>query len=134
MESWRKVWREGVAPLLSDNALTALRRGLATDDARLSQGETVFPWHDAARDWPPERACLLGYCGWQGEGLKTTAEVCEFFACMCMEIDARLGEPAGCRAVLNAWDENPREVMLPLLLAEVDREIDRRRQAQESVA
>ena len=34
MESWRKVWREGVAPLLSTHSLEALRRGLLNDDPR----------------------------------------------------------------------------------------------------
>ena len=37
MESWRKVWREGVEPLLSTQALEVLRCGLASDDPRLQQ-------------------------------------------------------------------------------------------------
>ena len=32
MESWRKVWRDGLEPLLSAGSLEALRRGLANDD------------------------------------------------------------------------------------------------------
>ena len=43
MESWRKVWREGLAPLLSDNSLRALRRALVEDDPRLIQGATTTP-------------------------------------------------------------------------------------------
>ena len=43
MESWRKVWREGVEPLLSLGSLEALRNGLANDDARLLQGATTTP-------------------------------------------------------------------------------------------
>ena len=33
MESWRKVWREGLVPLLSSGSLEALRRGLGPDTA-----------------------------------------------------------------------------------------------------
>lgn len=41
MESWRRVWREGFAPAMSDAALTALRAGLANDDERIVQGSTT---------------------------------------------------------------------------------------------
>jgi hypothetical protein len=121
MESWRKVWREGVAPLLSTSALEALRAGLLGDDARLLQGATTTPPPlPCVQDWPVEAACALGYCGWQGEGLETVAEVEEFFARMCFEIDQRLGEPAGCRWFLNWFDEAPREEMRRDLLGEVN--------------
>jgi len=43
MESWRKVWREGVAPLLSTRSLETLRHGLVTDDPQLQQGATTTP-------------------------------------------------------------------------------------------
>jgi hypothetical protein len=122
MESWRKVWRDGVVPLLSTESLDALRRGLVNDDARLIQGATTTPPPlQCVQDWPVEAACGLGYCGWQGEGLETVAEVEEFFAKMCFEIDRCLGEPAGCRWFLNWFDETPREEMRQLLLAEVNR-------------
>ncbi len=128
MESWRKVWRDGVAPLLSNTALEALRRGLVSDDARLIQGATTTPpTLQCVQDWPVEAACALGYCGWQGDGLETVAEVEEFFACMCFEIDQRLGEPAGCRWFLNWFDETPRDEMRRLLLAEVNRSLALRR-------
>jgi hypothetical protein len=122
MESWQKVWRDGVAPLLSTQALEALRRGLVEDDARLLQGSTTTPPPlQCVQDWPVEAACALGYCGWRGEGLETVAEVEEFFARMCFEIDQRLGEPAGCRWFLNWFDETPRDQMRPQLLTEVSR-------------
>jgi hypothetical protein len=128
MESWRKVWREGLAPLLSTSGLQALRRGLADDDNRLVQGTTTTPPPlVSVQDWPVEAACALGYCGWQGEGLETVAEVEEFFARMCCEIDHRLGEPAGCRWFLNWFDETPREEMRRELLAEVNRALAQRR-------
>jgi hypothetical protein len=128
MESWRKVWREGLVPLLSTAGLDALRRGLAEDDVRLLQGATTSPPPLACvQDWAVEAACALGYCGWQGEGLETVAEVEEFFARMCFEIDLRLGEPAGCRWFLNWFDETPREEMRHELLAEVNRALALRR-------
>jgi hypothetical protein len=128
MESWRKVWRDGLVPLLSTSGLESLRRALADDDARLIQGSTTTPPPLASlQDWPVEAACVLGYCGWQGEGLETVAEVEEFFAGMCFEIDQRLGEPAGCRWFLNWFDETPREEMRGELLAEVNRALALRR-------
>ena len=127
MESWRKVWREGVVPLLSTESLDALRQGLVNDDARLIQGATTTPPPlQCVQDWPVEAACGLGYCGWQGEGLETVAEVEEFFAKMCFEIDRNLGEPAGCRWFLNWFDETPRDEMRRLLLAEVNRALAQR--------
>ncbi|HTU89710.1 MAG TPA: hypothetical protein VMF69_06400 [Gemmataceae bacterium] len=132
MESWRKVWCEGVAPLLSTPGMEALQRALTNDDARLLQGATTTPPPlQCVQDWPVEAACALGFCGWQGEGLETVAEVEEFFARMCFEIDQRLGEPAACRWFLNWFDETPRDEMRGLLLAEVNRALAQRRSAED---
>lgn len=127
MESWKKVWRDGVAPLLSARALEVLQTGLEQDDPRLIQGAICTPPPlQCVKDWPTESACALGFCGWQGEGLESVAEVEEFFARMCFEIDTRLGEPAGCQWFLNWYDETPRDEMRRLLLVEVQRAIDDR--------
>jgi len=135
MESWRTVWREGVAPLLSTPGLEALQRALTNDDARLLQGATTTPPPlQCVQDWPVEAACALGFCGWQGEGLETVAEVEEFFARMCFEIDQRLGEPAACRWFLNWFDETPRDDMREKLLAEVSRALAQRRSAEDGDA
>jgi hypothetical protein len=121
LPAWRKVWREAVAPLLSDNALSGLRDALARDDACLIQGATTRPTHlDHRKDWPCTGACALAYCG-MVEGLETVGEVEQFFAIMCNEVDNRLGERSGVRWFLNAYDEMPRPEMRRLLLAEVDR-------------
>src|SRR4051812_6395754 len=99
--SWQQVWREGAAPLLSTEGLLALREALRADDQRLLQGATTTPPPLACMlDWPVEAACLLGYAGWQGDGLETVAEVEEFFGRMCFEIDQRLGNAADCRFLL----------------------------------
>ena len=122
MESWRKVWRDGVEPLLTTEGLTALRDALRGDDARLVQGATTTPPPlMCVQDWPVEAACALGYCGWVGDGLETVGEVEEFFARMCFEIDSRLGEPAACWRFLNWHDETPRDEMRRDLLPEVER-------------
>jgi hypothetical protein len=135
MESWRKVWREGVAPLLSTTGLEALQRALTNDDARLLQGATTTPPPlQCVQDWPVEAACALGFCGWQGEGLETVAEVEEFFARMCFEIDQRLGEPAACRWFLNWFDETPRDEMREELLGEVNRALAQRHSAEDGDA
>ncbi len=127
MDSWRNVWRVGVAPLLSTEGLEVLRQALVNDDARLIQGATTTPPPlQCVQDWPVEAACGLGYCGWQGEGLETVAEVEEFFARMCFEIDQALGEPAAFRWFLNWFDDTPREEMRKELLIEVQRELARR--------
>jgi hypothetical protein len=122
MESWRKVWREGLAPQISQAGLEALRLALIQDDPRLLQGATTSPPPlQCVQDWPVEAACGLGYCAWQGDGLETVAEVEEYFARACFEADQRLGEPAGCRWFLNWFDETPREEMRRQLLTEVNR-------------
>lgn len=128
MESWRKVWREGLAPQLSTPGLEALCLALVSDDPRLCQGATTTPPPlMCVQDWPVEAACVLGYCGWQGEGLETVAEVEEYFARACFEADQRLGEPAACRWFLNWFDDTSRDEVRQLLLTEVYRELARRR-------
>jgi hypothetical protein len=127
MESWRKVWREGLANQISTSGLNALRRALLKDDPRLLQGATTSPPPlQCVQDWPVEAACGLGYCGWQGDGLETVAEVEEFFARVCFEADQRLGEPAACRWFLNWFDETPRAEMRQLLLPEINRSLAQR--------
>jgi hypothetical protein len=127
MESWRKVWREGLEPLLTTEALVALQQALQQDDPRLVQGATTSPPPlMCVQDWPVEAACALGYCGWVGDGLETVGEVEEFFARLCFETDCRLGEPAACRWFLNWFDETPRDEMRRELLNEVRRALVQR--------
>ena len=112
MESWRKVWRDGMEPLVSTEGLVALARALRNDDSRLVQGATTTPPPlMCVQDWPVEAACALGFCAWQGDGLETVGEVEEFFARACFEADQRLGEPAACRWFLNWFDDTPRAQM-----------------------
>jgi hypothetical protein len=135
MESWRKVWREGLAPQLSTAGLEALRTALLSDDPQLLQGATTSPPPlQCVQDWPVEAACVLGYCGWQGDGLETVADVEEYFAQCCFEADQVLGEPAACRWFLNWFDEAPRDEARRLLLPEVERALAQRRGAAPAAA
>ena len=130
MKPWQKVFRDGLAPCLSTPGLLALRKALADDDPRLQQGATTTPPPlRCVRDWPVEGACLVGYSFWQGDrgGDATVGEVEEFFARACFDCDVRISEPAGCRWLLNAYDEWPRQEMILNLLPEVELELDKRR-------
>src|SRR5437868_5688594 len=128
MESWRKVWREGIAPQLSLAGLRALARALIQNDPRLLQGGTTAPppLH-CMRDSAVEAACGVGYCGWQGSGLQTVGKVEEFFFSICNETDRTLGEPTACRWFLNWFDDTPRDGMRRLLLPEVQLALAQRR-------
>lgn len=120
MESWKEVWRKGFAPNISIKAMKVLEKALVDDDPRLLQGATTSPPPlMCVQDWPVEAACLVGYCGWQGEGLRTVEEVENYFARSCFDADSVLGEPALCRWFLNWFDETPREEMRQLLLPEI---------------
>lgn len=129
MESWRKVWRV-VAPQLSTQGLLALRNALQTDDSRLLQGATTSPPPlQCTQDWPCEAACLIAYPSWQGDSLEYVADVEERFAQICYDTDQALGEPAGCRWLMNWFDETPRQEMIAQLLPEVELALAQRNDA-----
>ncbi len=129
IEAWRAVWRAG-APLLPTAGLEALATALETDSPLLLQGATTEPPPlKLCSDWPCEKACVVGYCGWQGEGLVTIEEVETFFGVWCEELRALLNtdDAAPCRHFLNWADETPRDQMRRELLPEVRLELERRR-------
>lgn len=133
MESWRKVWRDGVEPCLPTAGLEALRKALISDDPRLIQGATTMPPPlMCVADFNVEAACALGFCGWKGEDLPLVAEVEEFFAKKCYEIDQLMNEPAACRWFINWFDETPRDEMRRELLAEVNRSLALRTAAEDT--
>jgi hypothetical protein len=120
LESWRTVWRNGVAPVLSVSGLQALLNALERDDTNLLQAQTTLPPPlMCVQDWDVEGACAIGYCGWKGEGLNTVGEVEEYFARCCFEADQLLGEPASVRWFLNWYDDTPRDEMRKQLAEEV---------------
>jgi len=134
MENWRRVWRDGFAPIISTASLEAARTALMSDDQRLTQGQTTTPPPLlCAQNWPCEAACFLGFCGWHGEGLQKVGEVDYFFYERCFLADERLGEPAACRWFLNWFDDTPRDEMRRELLAEVELELAERVKRGEAV-
>jgi hypothetical protein len=127
MELWKRIWRLGLAPQLSDLGLAALRRGLTRDDEHLVQGMTSAPPAlDVFADAAVEAACALGYCGWKGEGHQTVGDLATFFERVCASADEALGEPGICRHFLAWFDETPRRPMRRELLREVDRALKQR--------
>jgi hypothetical protein len=123
VEAWRRAWR-AIAKELSTKALRALQKALECDDERLVQAvTTVPPPLQCVQDYPVEAACSLGFCGWQGDGLKTVGEVHEYFAQICFDAGERLGQEDGVRYFLNFWDETPRDTARFALLVEVQREL-----------
>lgn len=134
MESWRKVWREGMVPQLSTAGLEALGLALATDDPRLLQGATTSPPPlMCVSDWPVDACCAITFAGWQGGAALTTVAECEeHFARVCYACDQSIGEPAACRWFLNWFDDEPRNQIFPLLLEEVRLALAARRQQEEA--
>lgn len=128
MESWKTVWRDGFQPGLSTRGLEALLHGLQTDSRELVQGATTSPPPlQCVQDFPCEAADAIGYCGWKGEDLVSVSEVEEAFAKTCFEADQRMGEPAAVRWFLNFWDDTPRPALFREVVAEIERELARRR-------
>ena len=129
LTKWQSAWRQGVAPLLSEEQLELLAKALLDDDPRLIQcASTSPPALQCVQDWPIDGACALGFCGWQSNEMKTVAEVEEHFARMCFEIDQHMGEPAVCRHFLRWYDDTPRPQMRRELLREVQLSLEERRE------
>lgn len=127
MDSWRKTFREGIAPLLSDAALAALRAALCQNDRTLIQKATTEPAPILQEfDSPVQCGCALAYCGWRGEGLESVGAVTDYFGELCYAADRRLGGPAAVRWFINWFDDTPRGEMIWELVEEVQLEIDRR--------
>lgn len=127
METWQRVWREGIAPQLSTEGLRALETALERDDPRLAQGATTFP--------PPLKsmleaevvsACAVTFCAWHGDGLSLVGQVDEFFANLCWQCDQRMGEGCASGHFVRFFDDTPRSVMRATLLPEVRLALARR--------
>lgn len=130
-ETWRHAWRNGFAPVLSDECLDFLRRGLLEDDTGITQGHTTMPLPlKCNEDMEVEKACPVCFSLWKGYGLQNVGEAEELFAKVCHEADINLGELGGVRHLFHWVDDTPREEMRRELLLEVQREIRRREELQ----
>lgn len=127
MEHWQRIWRVGLAPQLPTEGLEALRQALVKDDPRLLQQFTTnLPPVKSLKNSKIEGACALGYCAWQGEGLKRLGQVLDRFERICTAADEAVGELAACDHFLNWFDQTPRQEMRRRLLAEVQLALSQR--------
>lgn len=127
MESWRLVWREGIAPNLPLLGLLLAARALAENSVEIVQGATTSPPPLLALvDQPAQAADLISFCNWKGWLLQTIGEIEEAFSQVCYDCDYQIGEPAACRWFLNWWDDSDRTVLRVEMDYEIKREIERR--------
>jgi hypothetical protein len=120
-ESARYVFLNGVAPSFDVPALTALRNGLAADDARMTQGRTVLPTPtDPGDPRPAACGCPVVYAAWKGEGVRGVGALDERFAAVCRNTERQTGVPHAAAEFLNWWDETPRAEARPVLLEWVE--------------
>jgi hypothetical protein len=123
LATWRLIWREAVAPQLSDAELEALQAGLIRNDPALIQGRTVQPdpVHKKRLE-EPTACCPIAYALWQPKenipGI-TVDEVEECFSKLCATAEKITGEPRAIRHFLNWVDDTDRETMRKELLAEM---------------
>lgn len=126
---WQTCWRTGFAPHLSTRGLLRLWVALASDSPDLLQGATTTPPPlQAVATWPAEQTCPVGTCG-LGDGLETVEQIHDYFGRICNQANATLQQAGACRYFLNWYDQSPREEVVPLLLAEVEAELRKRREA-----
>lgn len=124
--TWKEVWRTGLAPQFSTEALESLSEALRTDNPQLMQGATSSPPPlNCVQDWTCEGACPISW-GAYIEGCTTVGEVEEWFANACFKCDQIMGEPASCRYFIGWVDDTPRDRMRKELLEEATREISLR--------
>jgi hypothetical protein len=124
LESWQRNWRMHIAPQLSTSGLNALAQALKNDDPRLLQSETFRMNNDRQLS----AACVIGFCGWQGDQLQTTADVTDYFR----RVSAgSYGKETALpySAFLSWYDHVGRPTMLALLLPEVELVLEARKQA-----
>jgi hypothetical protein len=120
MNSWQKVFRDGISPQLSTRALEELHKALSQNDPALLQGQTIDPLPCPENDpCSVVAACPIALAGWRGERLRSVAEVEEFFAHVVCKAGNALGEPAAVRYFFHFTDTADRETFLRELRAEV---------------
>lgn len=130
MEPWRRVWRDGLAALLTEGDLEQLEVALVRDDSRLIQGAPTEPPPDPRfNDEPADGACLLGYAAMMG-GVALVGQLRQHGLWLCVQIDKRLGKQAH-YALVNWWDDTDRDEARAALLYEVQREQAQRSARQE---
>lgn len=127
MSHWQRIWRFGIAPLLSAEGLAALAAALREDDPRLVQGSTTEPIPVPLNaECPVEGGCAIGFSLWQGHGLQRVGQLHLAFRRLCRSADDLLDEPLATAAFIRWFDETPRDEVRRLLLAELEDQPTRR--------
>jgi hypothetical protein len=125
MENWRRVWRDGFAPVLPTSGLQRLATALRDDDWRLVQGSTTVP---PDGNWRAKRTCPGAFCVWE-EPMSCT-KIRLLFGFVCDKAQLRLyrykDADLHIGGLLNWIDNTPRAEMREQLLVEVNRELSRR--------
>lgn len=126
MKQWQRVWRDGIAPQLSNEELAALESLLAANDVRLLQGMTCYPpYLDVLPVGSDHNArgiecgCPITMALRDAETISTVGEAQAAFHRIIDACDAKFGEAAACRWWLSFWDDGSRKEVVPALLAEV---------------
>jgi len=124
IEAWRKCWREGFGPNMSDAELAALYTACDTDDPRLLQGRTVCTIASRA-----VKGCATVYPFIRTNPGCKRWEALERFEELCRLAALATGEEDGCRYFLNWWDDCDRTEGRSELMAEIRLEHERREAA-----
>lgn len=124
MEPWRKVWREGIAPQLTDAELSLLRDAIESNDRRLTQQQTTKPLPlEVNADSDCEGADILGYAAMVSSNKPTVRAVESSWMRLCERADDLLGNEDSLRDFIRWYDDVPREEMRRELLREVSNEL-----------
>lgn len=114
--TWQEAWRT-LQQQFKTKGLTALAAALRSEDDTVLRCETAAS--RSSEDDTCVAACPIGYCGWQGEDLKTSGQVERFFELFSLS-------PEGMRFV-DLFDDC--FVSYAELAAEIDAELERRGEA-----
>lgn len=132
-EPWRTVLRNGLLPLLSDDAVFAIYFALANDRPDLMQGASTSPPPMlSCADQECQAGCLLSYGPWKALKLRTVGEVEEQFVRLCYDLDMLTGDRTATNTLLKYFDETPRDEMIRTLLPEFRDEVAKRENKAES--
>jgi hypothetical protein len=125
-DSWRKVLRDGVIPLWTDEELAAVRAALLHDDPRLMHGGTYEAESRAAGEECISGVCLLAYPLLVSGGITSAEELEDGLAGFCLRVSDRLNDLLAPGHLINAWDEMEPALIRPQVFHLVNAEQARR--------
>jgi hypothetical protein len=123
LTTWRRVWRDGIAPQLTTKGLQGLKAALVRNDPRLITGAICYPPPLLCMQHQPvQQCCPLSWALLEGHlpEAVSVGPLEQRFAECCWTACERLGEPGAIRYFLNAVDEWSRDELRQNLLPEVD--------------